>query len=167
MTLPVDGPGGGVDGGVEGGGDDGGATTTGVGAWSKLAIAEVLSKFTADREPPGEGAEPLPVEAAGLAVAMLAKGDGVGDLGGAAAAAVEVAPAKRLVVDCDTGAVALLESAVVRVTCPAAAIDVSRAARVADTLVGRVASFRCCFTGALVGGAEVFGSSVCGARRGG
>ncbi|MDP1945896.1 MAG: hypothetical protein Q8L77_00205 [Nitrospirota bacterium] len=121
--------------------------TTGVGAWSRLAIAEVLSRFTADLEPPGEGAEPLPVEATGLVAAMLAKGDGVRDLGVAVAAAVEVAPAKRLAVDCDPGAVAggavaLLESAVVRVTCPAAAIDVSRAARAADTLVGRVASFR-------------------------
>lgn len=113
-----------------------------MGAWSKLAIAEVLSKFTADLEPPGEGAEPLPVEATGLAVAMLAKGDGVEDLGLVVAAAVEVAPANGLAVDCVIGAVALLESAVVRVTCPAAAIDVSRAAIAADRVVGRVASFR-------------------------
>ncbi len=118
-----------------------------MGAWSKLAIAEVLSKFTADLEPPGEGAEPLPVEATGLAVAALAKGEGVDDLGRAVAAAVEVAPAKGLAVDCVIGAVAggavaLLESAVVRVTFPAAAIDVSPAGVVIDPLAGRVASFR-------------------------
>ena len=118
-----------------------------MGAWSKLAIAEVLSKFTADLEPPGEGAAPLPVEATGLAAAALAKGDGVEDLGAAVAGAVEVAPANGLAVDCVTGAVAggavgLLESAGVRVTCPAVAMDVSRAARVADILAGRVASFR-------------------------
>jgi hypothetical protein len=118
-----------------------------VGVWSKLAIAEVLSRFTADLEPPGEGAEPLPVEATGLAVAALAKGDGVEDLGVAVEAAAEVAPVNGLAADCVTGAVAggavaLLESAVVRVTCPAAAIDVSLAAIAVDTLAGRVASFR-------------------------
>jgi hypothetical protein len=71
----------------------------------------------------------------------------VEDLGLAVAAAVEVAPAKGLAVDCvigavAEGAVALLESAVVRVTFPAAAIDVSPAGIVVDTLAGRVASFR-------------------------
>ncbi|MEO5956874.1 MAG: hypothetical protein ABIR36_14460 [Nitrospiraceae bacterium] len=118
-----------------------------MGAWSKFAIAEVLSRFTADLEPLGEGAEPPPVEATGLAAVTLAKEDGVEDLGAAVAGAVEVAPANGLAVDCVPGAVAggavgLLESAGVRVTCPAAAIDVSRAARVADRLAGRVASFR-------------------------
>ena len=118
-----------------------------MGAWSKLAIAEVLSTFTADLEPPGEGAEPPPVEATGLAAAALAKGDGVEDLGAAVAGTVEVAPANGLTVDYVPGAVAggavgLLESADVRVTCPAATIDVSRVARVADRLAGRVASFR-------------------------
>lgn len=147
MTLPVDEPGRSVAGGVGGGEDDEGATTTGMGAWSKLAIAEVLSRFTADLEPPGEGAEPPPVEATELAVAALAKGDGVEDLGAAVAGAVEVVPANGLAADCVAGTVAggavvLLESAVVRVTCPAAAIDVSRAARAADRLAGRVASFR-------------------------
>ena len=118
-----------------------------MGAWSKLAIAEVLSRFTADLEPPGEGAEPPPVEATGLAAAALAKGDGAEDLRAAVAGAVEVAPANGLAVDCGIGdvaggAVGLPESAVVRVTCPAAAIEVSRAARAADILAGRVASFR-------------------------
>ena len=121
--------------------------TTGVGAWSRLAIAEVLSRFTADLEPPGEGAEPPPVEATGLAVAMLAKGVVVEYLGVAVAGAVEVAPAKGLAVLCVIGAVAgdavvLPGSAVVRVTCPVAAIDVPSAAIAGDAVAGRVASFR-------------------------
>jgi len=127
--------------------DDGGATTAGVGAWSRLAIAEVLSRFTADLEPLGEGADPPLVEAREPAVAALAKGDGVEDFGVAVGAAVEVAPVKGLAVDCITGAVAggavaLPGSAVVRVTCPTAASDVPPAAIAADTVAGRVASFR-------------------------
>lgn len=59
-----DGVEGGVDGGVEGGGSEGGVLTTGVEGCSKLVIAEFLSKFSADREPLDEGAEPLPAEAA-------------------------------------------------------------------------------------------------------
>lgn len=53
-----------VDGGVEGGGSEGGVLTTGVEGCSKFVIAEFLSKFSADREPLDEGAEPLPAEAA-------------------------------------------------------------------------------------------------------
>ena len=53
-----------VDGGVEGGGSEGGVLTTGVEGCSKLVIAEFLSKFSADREPLDDGAEPLLAEAA-------------------------------------------------------------------------------------------------------
>ncbi|MDP1769901.1 MAG: hypothetical protein Q8L74_14005 [Nitrospirota bacterium] len=110
-------------------------------------MAEVLSRFTADLEPLDEEVEPPPVEATEPAVAALAKGDGVEDLGAAVAGAVEEGPATELAVDCIIGAVAggavaLLESDVVRVTCTAAASDVSRAAIAVDTMVGRVASFR-------------------------
>lgn len=77
VTVPVDGLGGGedggevdggvdggVEGGVEGGLDGGGAVTTGVAGCNRLEIAEFLSTFAADLEPPDTGAEPLPAEAA-------------------------------------------------------------------------------------------------------
>jgi hypothetical protein len=76
VTLPVDGLGGGVDGGVEGGGSDGDVMTTVVGGCNKFAIAGFWSKFNADREPLGEGAEPLPAEAAERTLAAPANGEG-------------------------------------------------------------------------------------------
>lgn len=105
--FPVDGlGGGGVDGGIGEGGGAGSALTTGVGAWSRLAIAEFRRRFTTDRDPPLGGLEPPPAEATGLAVAAAALGDGVDDLGGAVAAPIEAAPTRGLADDFAVGAVA-------------------------------------------------------------
>ena len=115
--------------------------TTGVWGYNKLTIAEFWSKFIADREPPDEGAEPLPAEAAERTVAAPANGEGA--VGTTAAEPVEVTPGRVAAVDFVAGAVAvgvvpLLVSAVVCVICPAATPDDSAARSVRDELAGVV-----------------------------
>lgn len=104
--------------------------TTGVGGCNKLAIAEFLSKFNSDREPPNKGAEPLPLEAAGRAAAAPANGEGAFEA--TAAEAIEVIPGRGAAVDFVPGAVVvgivpLVASAVICVTCPAELPDVGAA----------------------------------------
>ena len=101
---------------------------TGAGGCNKLAIAEFWSRFSADREPLDEGAEPPPAEAAERTPAAPANGEG--EIGATTAEPVEVAPGRGAAVDFVTGAVAasvvpLVVSAVVCVTCPAAMPDVN------------------------------------------
>ena len=142
VTFPVDGlGGGGVEGGVEGGGSDGGVMTTVVGGCSKLASAEFRSKFNADREPLGEGAEPLPAEATGPTPAVPANEEEA--VGATATEPVEDTPGRGAAIDFVMGAVAvgvvpLVGSAVVCVTCPAATSDVSAARGVWDEVAGTV-----------------------------
>ena len=114
---------------------------TGVGGCNKLAIAEFWSKFNADREPPDEGAEPLPAEAAERTLAAPANGEGA--VGATAAAPVEVTPGRGVAVDFVTGAVAvgvvlLAVSAVVCAACPAETPDVSAVRGVWDEVAGAV-----------------------------
>ena len=114
---------------------------TGVGGCNKLAIAEFWSKFNADREPPDEGAEPLPAEAAERTLAAPANGEGA--VGATAAALDEVTPGGGVAVDFVTGAVAmgvvlLAVSAVVCATCPAATPDGSAVRSVWDEVGGAV-----------------------------
>jgi hypothetical protein len=133
VRLPVDGleggaeggAGGGVDGGVEGGGeggeDDGGAVIAGVGGCNSPAIAGLLSRFNADREPLVGGAELLPADAVERTLAEPASGEGV--IGATGAGLVEIIPARGVTADFVMGAGAvkggrLLVSAVVCETCP-------------------------------------------------
>lgn len=99
--------------------------TTGVEGCNKLAIAEFLSKFNADREPLDTGTEPFPAEAAGRLPAAPASGRGA--VGAAATAPVAVTPGRGAAVGLVIGAGAVLVpvSAVVRVTCSAAMPDVA------------------------------------------
>lgn len=143
VTFPVDELGG-VEGGVEGGaegGVEGGEATTGVGGCNKLAIAEFWSKFSADREPPDEEAEPFPAEATGRPAAALANGGGA--VGETAAVPIEVRPARGAAVDFVMGVVAvgvvpLAVSTVVCGTCPAATPDATVARSVWDEVGGAV-----------------------------
>jgi hypothetical protein len=148
VTFPVDGLGGGdVDGGIEGGGSDGGVLTTGVGGCNKLAIAELWSKFNADREPPEEGAEPPPAEATGRTPAAPANGETGIAFGAAVTVPVEATPGSGVPVDFVTGAVPvegvpLVVSAVVCVTCPVATPDVPAAGAVLDAMAGGLVNVR-------------------------
>ena len=135
--LPVD--------GLGGGDVDGGALTTGVGAWIKLAIVEFRSRFKTDRDPPLEGAEPLPAEATGLAMATFAIGGGVEDFGAAVAAPIEAASTRGLADDFAMGAgaggaVVLVVSVAVPDT--RAWDEAAGAVEVADAIAGRLVSFR-------------------------
>jgi hypothetical protein len=132
VALPVDvlgGDGGGVEGEVEDGWRDGDGATTGAGGCNKLAIAEVRSRFDADREPLDEGAEPLPAEAAARTPAAPA--NGMGEFGGTMAEPVEDVLGRGAAVALMPGAVAVgvvpLLLAVGCVACPAATPDVSAA----------------------------------------
>ena len=115
--------------------------TTVVGGCNKFAIAGFWSKFNADREPLGEGAEPLPAEAAERTTAAPANGGGA--VGATEAEPVEVIPGRGAAIDFVMGAVAvgivpLVGSAVVCVTCPAATPDVTAARGVWDEVAGAV-----------------------------
>ena len=165
VTFPVD--------GLEvGGGSDGGVVTTGVEGCNKLVIAEFWSKFNADREPLDEGAEPLPAEAAERTLAVPTIGEGV--IAATAAAPVEVATGSGCAaVDFVMGAVDVrgvfpAVSAVVCVTCWAAAPDVGAAGSVrdevagalAEVMAGRLVNVRRCVDGMAGSEPEVFGGSI-------
>ena len=118
VAFPVDGPGGGcVDGGVEGGGSAGGVVTAGVDGCNMFAIAEFWSRFEADREPP-------PAEAVERAPAAPMNGEDV--VGPTAAEPGEITPGRNgtaafVLTGVVAGSMSLMGSAVVCVTCPAAA----------------------------------------------
>lgn len=155
VTFPVDGLGGGTAGGVEGGvggggGADGGVEEgvlmTGVGGCSNLVIEELWSKFNADRDPLEEGAAPVPAEATGRPAAAPA--DGEGALGPTAAVPAEASP--------ETGAVALVVSAVICGACPSVTPDVEavpgvEAGAVIEPMAGCLVNVRCCSDGAVAG----------------
>ena len=145
--------------------------TTGVGGCSKLAIAEFRSKFSADREPLDEGAEPLPAEATERTLAVPANGEGA--VGATAAEPVEVSPARGAAVDFVMGAgtvgvVPLAVSAVVCGTCPAATPDASAVGSAWDevggaivvAMAGRLANVRCCVKGLVGRETEVLGGAI-------
>ena len=95
--------------------------TTGVGGCNSPAIAGLLSKFNADREPLVGGAELLPAEAVERTLAEPASGEGV--IGATGAAFVEMTPARGVTADFVMGAgavkgVLLVVSPVVCGICP-------------------------------------------------
>ncbi|HYM89866.1 MAG TPA: hypothetical protein VES92_12220 [Nitrospiraceae bacterium] len=115
--------------------------TTVAGGCNKLATLEFWSKFNADRDRLGEGAEPLPAEAAGRTPAAPANGVEAG--GATAAEPVEMTAGSGAPDDFVMGAVGvrfvlLAESAVVCVTCPAGTLDGTAAGSAWDEAVGAV-----------------------------